>query len=813
MKGLLLATALLASSVAVATAQRIEEDFMRYKIETDENEQPHPILIPDTTVFYRPTMPYDNGAMQRAEYALWFVDCSRRGVAPSERQTVCGGVEIGYRAGRLLGALRVDRTSQAGILSGKTSAGGAGGMEEYSAGGDAPFDEQRITLEASGRGYLGGIRYFAAYGLRREWTLTVYAALRGGRDIYADGVFANTADMALRAVKRFDNDATLSLALLLPLSKRGLRQAAAEEVFRLTGDNLYNPAWGMQSGKMRSARVRRSADPALLLSSEIPAGRRARLTATLLLSLPRYSLSMPAWFDAETPQPDHYRNLPSYFTDKAAAAVVRDVWSSGDMRYTQIDWHEMYARNALRGERGAAYVIERRTEISMRLAAAATVETTPREGLAIRYGIRTGYECSRRFKRMDDLLGATFLLDRDCYLVDDDTFGNMLQNDLRHPDRRIGKGDRFGYDYNLTQRHLGICVMAIWRRGRSELHAAAELSSLSVGRRGYFEKELFAGNGSYGRSKRIVFAPYTLKAAWHHALTPRHGITLAAVAAAAAPEADDIFLQTQYNNRTTDRPRTSILLGGEAAYRFHSPTVDIHLTGFATLSRRESRILHSYDDMSGAYSDIAIDDIERLGTGIEAAATVRYSRRWQSAFTFTAASYRYAADPAVTLYDDRDNSVISTSRSRMTGCRTGAPQLTAYADVAWYPAGGWSLRMSMQYAGSRHVEPSAVRRTERLVATAGSEERREEMMHQQRLPDAASVDASVAKTFAFGRSELRIMLSVRNLTNAGDIVYAGREQNRVRRYTAGDMTHYRPFDNLLTYAYPRTYYISVGWSF
>ena len=81
MKGLLLATALLASSVAVATAQRIEEDFMRYKIETDENEQPHPILIPDTTVFYRPTMPYDNGAMQRAEYALWFVDCSRRGVA------------------------------------------------------------------------------------------------------------------------------------------------------------------------------------------------------------------------------------------------------------------------------------------------------------------------------------------------------------------------------------------------------------------------------------------------------------------------------------------------------------------------------------------------------------------------------------------------------------------------------------------------------------------------------------------------------------------------------------------------------------
>lgn len=811
MKGLLLASALLATSTAVTMAQRVEDDVMRYKIEADE--QTPPMLVPDTAIFYRPAMPDDNGAMRRADYALSFVSYSRRGIAASERHTICGGIDIGYRAGRLLGALRVDRTSQAGILTGKSAAGGTGGMDEYSAGGDAPLDEQRITLEASGRGYLGGIRYFAAYGLRREWTLTSHAALRGGRDIYADGVFANTADMALRAVKRFGNDATLSLTMLLPLSKRGLRQATTEEAFRLTGNNLYNPAWGMQSGRMRSARIRRSADPALLFSSDIPVGRRTRLTATLLLSLPRHSLAVPAWFDAETPMPDNYRNLPSYFTDKTAAAVVRDVWSSGDERYTQIDWREMYARNALRGERGAAYVIERRTERSTRLAAAATVETTPREGLTIRCGIRAGYECSRRFKRMDDLLGATFLLDRDCYLVDDDTFGNMLQNDLRHPDRHIGIGDRFGYDYNITQRHLGICVMALWRRGRSELHATAELSGQTIRRHGYYEKELFAGSGSYGRSKRIAFTPYTLKIAWHHALTPRHGISLAAATTAAAPAADNIFLQTQYNNRITDRPHTSIVLGGEAAYRLRTPVLDISVTGFAILARRENRIVHSYDDMSGVYTDMAIEGTARLATGIESAATVRYSRRWQSAFVLTAAAYRYAADPTVTLYDDRDNSVISTSRSLMTGCRTGMPQLTAYADVAWYPAGGWSLRLSMQYAGARHVEPSAVRRTERLVSTAGSEELRKEMMHQQRLPDAASIDASVAKIFVFGHSELRIMLSVRNLTNAGDIVYAGREQNRVRRYTAGDMIHYRPFDNLLTYAYPRTYYISVSWSF
>ena len=40
---------------------------------------------------------------------------------------------------------------------------------------------------------------------------------------------------------------------------------------------------------------------------------------------------------------------------------------------------------------------------------------------------------------MRDLLGARYLTDIDQYLVDDDTYSNLLQNDLRHPDRRIGE--------------------------------------------------------------------------------------------------------------------------------------------------------------------------------------------------------------------------------------------------------------------------------------------------------------------------------------------------------------------------------------
>lgn len=46
-------------------------------------------------------------------------------------------------------------------------------------------------------------------------------------------------------------------------------------------------------------------------------------------------------------------------------------------------------------------------------------------------------------------MGRSYFVDRDYYLIDDGVYGNKLQNDLRHPDRIIREGDRFGYDYDL----------------------------------------------------------------------------------------------------------------------------------------------------------------------------------------------------------------------------------------------------------------------------------------------------------------------------------------------------------------------------
>ena len=48
---------------------------------------------------------------------------------------------------------------------------------------------------------------------------------------------------------------------------------------------------------------------------------------------------------------------------------------------------------------------------------------------------------------MADLLGATRYTDLDKFAVNDyGIASDEAQNDVRHPNRQIAKGDRFGYD-------------------------------------------------------------------------------------------------------------------------------------------------------------------------------------------------------------------------------------------------------------------------------------------------------------------------------------------------------------------------------
>ena len=78
---------------------------------------------------------------------------------------------------------------------------------------------------------------------------------------------------------------------------------------------------------------------------------------------------------------------------------------------------------------------------------------------------------------MNDLLGGNQWIDIDQFAERDFT-GNMtiIQNDLRHPNRKIVEGDRFGYDYNMHIVKAGVFAQNEWNWTKFDLSYAARFT-------------------------------------------------------------------------------------------------------------------------------------------------------------------------------------------------------------------------------------------------------------------------------------------------------------------------------------------------
>lgn len=798
------AAALLVGGFAAAQ----EPEYYPYEPEPEERIV---VPLPDSALFYRAVQSADDLFGRTTDYEFSFVRARRRGLDYECERGYVNGAEVPWRYFTPLRTLGADERLFAGLRMADGETGFINGMRLFSLGESEPLPAGRAAAGFAGRSYLTALKGSYVGFVRKGWEYSAAVDGRTGRDLQIEGVFTHAVTAAFHATRRRGDDRRTTLFVVVPLSMRGLRSLSTEETFELTGDRLYNPAWGLQDGKVRNAHIRREFLP---LAGATWYGRLTAATtfgATVAAVAGYSKYSTLGWYDARTPVPDNYRYLPSYTGDRE----TDEAWRGGDVRYTQIDWDELWAENRMAGGE-AVYALEDRVERSGDLQLKALFTTVAGSRLTLHYGMMLRGRSSRNYKRMRDLLGASWLTDIDQFLIDDDTYGNLLQNDLRHPDRRIGRGDRFGYDYALREREAGVGAQLLYRADRFRFDAGVGVGEASVCRRGFYEKELFPGNGSYGRSRRLRFTPYLFKFSAGWAFSPGSYLGASVAATASLPDAEDLFVQPQYNNRTADGVRTRKFRAAEVEYVRTERRFDLRIAAFAWLSTDGAETRRYYDDLAGLYCDLAVTGIGMRGLGIEAAAEVRIAYRWRLSLAVAAGRYDHVRDPRLTILSDRDNAPVEEDAvSRMGGCRVGnAPQAEAFAELRHFAPHGWGFGVSAAYAGLRYAEPAFLRRTDRIAHQAAqSPEAFDLFTAQERLDDAFTLGASFYKTFYFGASRLTLSLMLHNLLNDRDTVYAAYESLRVRRTRNGDFYSYAPFETRRSYAYPRSIYLSVSYRF
>ncbi len=771
-----------------------------------------PMLQTDTALFYRAVQTATDLYGANTDYNLPMVAVGRRGRTYADESTLLNGMPIeNYRTCALLRILGASEETYPGATAPEGHSGAGEGIRILRFDEAIQLRPYYAALSLTDRNYRLGLRAGWAGELGKGWQGTAALEARTGRDLHIEGVFTDTLTAGARFVKRFSENHRLEIGFTVPLSIRGGRSASTTEAFRLTGDRLYNPAWGFQNGKVRNSRVRHELMPMAQLAWRSKIGASTEVAATFGTEAGTRSYSGLNWYDARTPQPDHYRYLPSYTDDRA----TDEAWRNNDPHFTQIDWDRLITCNRLAGGR-AVYTLEEEVERRFRLHAGVRFTTRPKARLQLHYGAEWNYRNARRFKRMRDLLGADYVIDIDQYLVDDDTYGNLLQNNLRNPDRRIGEGDRFGYDYALCESEIRVFAQVVWHSDRFRAGATAAIGQANCYRRGHYEKELFAGKNSYGRSRRMAFTPWAFRAHAGWSVSTRDYLEIGAMAAAEAPDAEDLFYQPLYNNRTVDAPRLAQHFTADITWRTTGYRLDWQASAFIAATRDIGYTARYYDDLAGVYSDMAVADMGICTYGVEAALLLRLGRRWQLTAAGAFMQSIYIDNPRVSVISDIDNTAVDTNaESYMGDCRPGdIPQTAASVGAGYFGPKGWGFRLSAGYVGGRYVKPEPLRRTQRIARQAGTTpETFAAFIAQERLEDAFTLDAALFKSFRLGEDvRMTISLMARNLTNDAS-EYNGYESRRIRRRYAGDIAYREPQATRYTYVYPRSFYLSVSCRF
>ena len=752
------------------------------------------------------------------DYNFSMVRFARRGRAYYERKTTLNGVDAPFIGNSTVRTLQLSNNTDA--------------YEDLIRIDTLQREQTSAAFSFSSRNMPYSISFATAQKLKNDWSLATNLTARTGRDLHVNGLFGNSLEFNLVASKNWSNKHALSMAVFAKPSMRSTRLASTAEAFKLTGNNLYNPAWGYQNGKVRNSRIRRECLPTAFIGYEGDINERTKLNfaATLTAGIEKYgSLD---WFNTQTPAPDNYRYMPSYFEDENDIFLtVESAWLNNDARYTQIDFDHLITTNRINGGQ-ATYAISDRVKRTIEANFRGGATTLLEKG-KLSYGADIKIANYRNYKQMRDLLEAEYIIDLDYFLLDDDTFGNSLQNNLATPNRHIGEGDRFGYDYAIRRHDISAFALYSYATERFNIDIAAKVGYTNISRRGFYRKELFAEN-SFGASKHLKFSPYSLRIKSGYLIADNHFIEGTIATKAKACDEENLFLQSQYNNRTIVNPTMLTTYDGEVRYTFQKPNISVSTTLFLSARVNDTQVRHLYDDLSGEYTDIVVSRINTLRYGLEVEAEYRFADHFRTTAAISLGRYKYASNALITMYSDASNTLLADNiPSHTKGLSLGnAPQVAITAGLSYYNKGWWAT-INANYAGLRYIEPSPMMRTDRVLAVAISPEQLKSLITQERLRDAFTIDLSLSKSIYLSRLSRRIYstkavprfedkhprsrlifrLGVRNLLGSTNFVYNAYESSRLQRYKLAGKYIYNRQASRYLYAYPRTFYASVTFAF
>ncbi len=572
----------------------------------------------------------------------------------------------------------------------------------------------RSSVAYSNRAYkLRGQYTYASGVMPNGWAIAASTVVRYANEGIVDGTFYNSLGYFFAADRIFNDRHTLSMITYGAPTARAQQSAGTQEVYDLSGSIYYNSYWGYQDGVKRNSRVVKSFDPTAIISHEFNIDESKRLRTGLAYHYSMYSNSALSFYNAPDPRPDYYRYMPSFKANADIADELKAQWAFEDGEpvnpsVSQIDWEKLYLmnykNNEINPDGSAKYMVERRHINLMETAFNSTYTDQINSKLRLTAGIEAKYGKNMKYKTVDDLLGGNQWIDIDQFAERDNPDPILKQNDLNNPDRRVGKGDIFGYAYDINMVHSSAFLQNEWNLAQFDFYYAAKLNYTQFNRVGYMRNGRSPEN-SYGKGETWWFLDPSFKAGATYKISGRNRLYANVIAEQKAPTPNGSYVSERIKDDRIPYLQARKVLSYDLNYSFLLSNVRGRLTGFRTHVLGGSENLGYYDDELRTFINHMLMKTDKIYQGVEAGLFVRLNSSFSVSMAGTFADYSYTNNAiGVKSFENGSNpdiqEVVMTKGLKINS----GPQAAGNFAINYFHPKMWFVDVTLNYFDNNYLD-------------------------------------------------------------------------------------------------------------
>lgn len=709
--------------------------------------------------------------------------------------------------------------------------GGIAGTQEINTRASIYRPGTRISLLSTNTNYSFRTMATHASGVSiKGWAYVLSAGRRWAQNGFFEGTNYDANSLFASIEKRINDKHSLHLTAIYASNKRGKNSPNTAEQTDLAGQK-YNSYWGYQEGEIRNSRVKKNEEPIFMLTHYWKINPKINLNTTVSYQTGQLGNSRIDYTKADNPDPTYYKKLPSYWANSFldnnylgnTAIYIKNAADQKEffLANKQLDWAAIYKINQENTANGSRMVLyEDRSDET--IAHLNSIMTAPlSDAIIMTAGANYLESNTKNFKNMLDLLGGTFY-------TDISTFGrgDQQQSDLNNPNRTLGVGEHYGYNYSIHGTRLDAFSQFKFVYKKVDFYLAQSFSRSGFQRNGCYKNGYYPNN-SLGKSEKINFDNFGFKGGMTYKITGRNYIDFNAIYMTKAPNSRDVFPNSRANNTITPNIENENIKSVDFSYIVKSSRFKARFTGYFLETLNATDINFYYADAvggEGAFVSELVTGMNKKNRGIEAGLEYQITQTIKLTGVAAYGEYTLTNNPNVTLTDDASSTTTDLGEASFKGLKqAGMPQQAYSFGIEYRDPKYWWIGANANYIADNYLDISAIRRTSNYYNFDVDTNYRSidqslaaSYLQQEKFNSFALFNVVGGKSWRINTKTVGLFATVNNVL---DTIYktGGFEQSRDSNYTKDYEDHqsgsYSKFAPKYFYGYGRTFMVNLYFSF